>query len=74
MGQIVAAFTTDDSCWYRAKIISILPEDSSVAALILDFGDVTTIDVSNIATLRPEYLAIRFQAIECRLSHIEPIK
>ena len=71
LGQLVAAFTSDDSCWYRAQVMS-MPEDGSVAVLILDFGDTVFVDMSNIAQLRPEYLNIRFQGIECRLAGIKP--
>lgn len=47
---------------------------SLVLVEFVDFGDTATLKLQDVATLRPDFLSMKFQAIECRLSAIMPSK
>lgn len=77
LGQIVAAEFNADSKWYRAEIVAILPNEFKPGDVVLDlyfvdYGDNQYIQPSDVYELRPDFLALRFQAIECFLAHVEP--
>ncbi|XP_053693797.1 tudor and KH domain-containing protein homolog isoform X2 [Sabethes cyaneus] len=76
LGQIVAAAFNADSKWYRAEIVAILPNEYKPNEVVLDlyfvdYGDNQYIQPSEVYELRPDFLALRFQAIECFLAHVE---
>lgn len=71
--MLVAVFTPEDNSWYRAKITACQP-DHVVTVHLVDFGDLVTVPLSNVAELRTEDLKMQFQAIECRLASINPLK
>ncbi|XP_058819688.1 tudor and KH domain-containing protein homolog [Topomyia yanbarensis] len=77
LGQIVAAEYNADSKWYRAEIVAILPNEFKPGEIVLDlyfvdYGDNQYIQPSEVYELRPDFLALRFQAIECFLAQVEP--
>ncbi|XP_055642440.1 tudor and KH domain-containing protein homolog [Toxorhynchites rutilus septentrionalis] len=77
LGQIVAAEFNADNKWYRAEIVAILPNEFKPGEVVLDlyfvdYGDNQYIQPSDAYELRPDFLALRFQAIECFLAHVEP--
>lgn len=77
LGQIVAAEFNADGKWYRAEVIAILPNEFKPGEIVLDlffvdYGDNQYIKPSDVYELRPDFLALRFQAIECFLAHVEP--
>ncbi|KXJ83116.1 hypothetical protein RP20_CCG008727 [Aedes albopictus] len=77
LGQIVAAEFNADGKWYRAEVIAILPNEFKPGEVVLDlffvdYGDNQYIKPSDVYELRPDFLALRFQAIECFLAHVEP--
>ncbi|XP_062545536.1 tudor and KH domain-containing protein homolog [Armigeres subalbatus] len=77
LGQIVAAEFNADGKWYRAEVIAILPNEFQPGEIVLDlffvdYGDNQYIKPSDVYELRPDFLALRFQAIECFLAHVEP--
>jgi len=77
VGAFAAAFSHEDKCWYRARIISIeMNEEDEVESELrmefLDFGDTSTIRLRDLSKLHPDFLSMKFQAIECRLSGITP--
>ncbi|XP_055545488.1 tudor and KH domain-containing protein homolog [Wyeomyia smithii] len=76
LGQIVAAEFNADSKWYRAEIVAILPNEYKPSEVVLDlyfvdYGDNQYIQPREVYELRPDFLALRFQAIECFLAHVE---
>ncbi|XP_058446127.1 tudor and KH domain-containing protein homolog isoform X2 [Malaya genurostris] len=78
LGQIVAAEFNADGKWYRAEIVAILPNEFKPGEIVLDlsfvdYGDNQYIQPSDVYELRPDFLALRFQAIECFLAQVEPI-
>lgn len=77
LGQIVAAEFNADGKWYRAEVIAILPNEFKPGEIVLDlffvdYGDNQYIKPSDVYELLPNFLALRFQAIECFLAHVEP--
>lgn len=77
LGQIVAAEFNADCKWYRAEVIAILPNEFKPGEVVLDlyfvdYGDNQYVQPSGVYELRPDYLALRFQAVECFLAHVEP--
>lgn len=77
LGQIVAAEFNADRKWYRAEVVAILPNEFKPEEVVLDlyfvdYGDNQYIQPADVYELRPDFLALRFQAIECFLAHIEP--
>lgn len=79
LGQIVAA-NFGDGRWYRAEIISCQTNEYSLKnnpEIVLDlfycdYGDSKFSSVSEIFELRADFLALRFQAIEVYLAHVQP--
>jgi hypothetical protein len=79
VGGLVAALFSQDNCWYRGRIVSAGEEkcDQSERRLLIDFvdfGDQAEVSMSYVMKLRPDFLTLRFQAIECRLVDVEPIE
>lgn len=77
LGQIVAAEFNADGKWYRAEVVAILPNEYKSGEIVLDlyfvdYGDNQYIQPAEVYELRPDFLALRFQAIECFLAHVEP--
>lgn len=78
LGQIVAAMFKYDSKWYRAEVISILPNEFIPGEVVLDlyfvdYGDSEYVGTHEVCELRTDFLMLRFQAIECYLAHVQPI-
>ncbi|KAK4016895.1 hypothetical protein OUZ56_031859 [Daphnia magna] len=80
VGSLVAVLAPDDTCWYRGRVVSIQLEEKSdddddgiLSVNLVDFGDTVTVKQPHIAILRPEFLSMNFQAIECSMAYIEPI-
>ena len=79
-GQVVAARFVTDGKWYRARVVSVLVDDYDPDALteldidFLDFGDCERIRQSDACPLLPQFLNLKFQAIECHLANVQPIK
>ena len=75
---MVATLVPDDSCWYRAKVVSIEPDEESdddesiLSVNLVDFGDMVTVKQCYVASLRSDFLAIQFQAIQCSMAYVEP--
>nr|XP_040239902.1 tudor and KH domain-containing protein homolog [Anopheles coluzzii]XP_040239903.1 tudor and KH domain-containing protein homolog [Anopheles coluzzii] len=77
LGQIVAAEFNADNKWYRAEISAILPNEYKPGEVVLDlffvdYGDNQYTNPNEVYELKPDFLALRFQAIECFLARVEP--
>ncbi|XP_035226750.1 tudor and KH domain-containing protein homolog [Stegodyphus dumicola] len=77
-GDIVAAFFAGDNSWYRAQVVEVSngekDNEKQIHVFYLDFGDSAVLKPNLIAVLKPDFLSIPFQAIECCLADVEPIK
>uniref|UniRef100_A0A182S883 Tudor domain-containing protein n=1 Tax=Anopheles maculatus TaxID=74869 RepID=A0A182S883_9DIPT len=78
LGQIVAAEFNADNKWYRAEVTAILPNEYkpgelAVDLFFVDYGDNQYTNPKEVYELMPEFLAPRFQAIECFLANVEPV-
>lgn len=78
LGQIVAAEFNADNKWYRAEISAILPNEYKPGEVVLDlyfvdYGDNQYTNPTEVYELKPDFLALRFQAIECFLAKVEPV-
>ncbi|GFQ87077.1 tudor and KH domain-containing protein [Trichonephila clavata] len=73
-GDIVAAFFAGDSSWYRARVIKVSGEneDQKIEVFYLDFGDSATLSPDLVSLLKPDFLSIPFQAIQCSLADVKP--
>jgi len=77
-GDIVAAKFSSDNKWYRAKVVSVLPDDydetqTEIDVDFVDFGDYERMLRTEVCKIRPEFLKLTFQAIDCALAHVEPL-
>ncbi|KFB40048.1 AGAP010171-PA-like protein [Anopheles sinensis] len=77
LGQIVAAEFNADNKWYRAEVCAVLPNEYKPGEVVLDlyfvdYGDNQYTNPNEVYELRPDFLALRFQAIECFLARVEP--
>lgn len=75
VSDTVAAYFQGDSSWYRAQVLKISEEDDvkKFSVFYLDFGDCAILNRDSICMLKPDYLSIPFQAIECSLADVVPI-
>uniref|UniRef100_H9GCQ2 Tudor domain-containing protein n=1 Tax=Anolis carolinensis TaxID=28377 RepID=H9GCQ2_ANOCA len=71
VGDLVAARHSDDSCWYRAKVLDIL-ENKNLDLYYVDFGDNGEAPLEKLRPLRSDFLSLPFQAIECSLAGVAP--
>ncbi|XP_026471093.1 tudor and KH domain-containing protein homolog [Ctenocephalides felis] len=77
VGQIVAAMFNVDGKWYRAQVQEIKPNDYVPCQPVLDlyfvdYGDNCYAAPNEVFELRPDFLTLRFQAIECFLANVSP--
>ncbi|XP_069692009.1 tudor and KH domain-containing protein homolog [Periplaneta americana] len=75
--QLVAAPFSHDDKWYRARVTEVTVDDydveeSEVALYYLDYGDSDTRRKKEVCSLRPDFLKLRYQAIECSLAKVKP--
>ncbi|XP_051882620.1 RING finger protein 17 [Pristis pectinata] len=70
VGQACAALF-DDGGWYRCQING-LPGHKEVDVKYVDYGNTARIPVSKIRKLKGDFLTLPVQALQCRLSNVEP--
>ncbi|KAL1109972.1 hypothetical protein AAG570_014081, partial [Ranatra chinensis] len=78
-GQVVASQFELDDKWYRVEVCGVEPPpegqdpgESVVDVFYVDYGDSTFRKLSTLCQLRTDFLALRFQAIECSMEGIRP--
>lgn len=69
VGQIVAVLFHLDQKWYRAQVTAVT---TSLELYFVDYGDSVDIPLSSVFGLNPDFLGLRFQAIECGLANVKP--
>ncbi|XP_071990357.1 RING finger protein 17 isoform X2 [Engystomops pustulosus] len=72
MGQpCVAKYEEDDDQWYRAEIVG-LPNTQEATISYVDFGNVATVNIEDLRSLKDEFMKLPRKAIGCRLAYIQP--
>ena len=54
-GMPVAALYAEDGLWYRAQITKIIPNESMVEVIFIDYGNISKINIKNIRYLKKEF-------------------
>lgn len=75
-GQIVASQFHDEK-WYRVEVFSVEldnndPSKCQVDVFYVDYGDSAYYSLENLLELKPEFLQLKFQAIEASMAGIQP--
>ena len=72
-GEIVAALFERDQLWMRARVIKKGEDDAGEDGLVVFFVDFGITDsVETVCRIDPKFLQLPFQALECRLSGVNP--
>ena len=53
--------------WYRAKVLSVLPQESKVEVKLLDYGNTDVVDMKDVMLLPSQFYWLQFQAVHCCL-------
>ena len=61
----------EDGVWYRARVVSIC--DSVCTVFFLDYGNTSTVARKNLRVMPEEVKSLPGQAIQVRLSDVEPV-
>ncbi|XP_053377529.1 uncharacterized protein LOC123530424 isoform X4 [Mercenaria mercenaria] len=69
IGEIVVARFSLDQSWYRARIIEVTEE--KVKVFFVDFGNTEWLPEEEVTDIKPEFLHLPFQAVECFMN-VEP--
>ncbi|XP_048476264.1 tudor and KH domain-containing protein [Rhincodon typus] len=72
-GDIVAAPFAGDSSWYRARVLGFLASGNADLYYV-DYGDNGEIPIGKLQLLRSDFLSLPFQAVECCLDGIQPVR
>lgn len=72
-GDIVLAEFSDDECYERARVDSVI-DDSRVKCFFVDLGDWSVVSANKVLPISEKLITqLPFQAIECRLVGIRPV-
>lgn len=82
-GEIVAAQYKDEK-WFRARIIEVteasdeyiddFAEVEKIRVFYVDYGQAHTVDMLSIREIKPAFLQLPFQAVECSLGRVMSIR
>ena len=53
--------------WYRAKVVSVLPQESKVEVKLLDYGNTDVVEMKDVMLLPSKFYQLPFQAVHCCL-------
>lgn len=70
IGELVAARAPADEQWYRARITEVNDTSNTVKVFFVDFGNVQWIPEKHIQPIRPQFVHLPHQAVECCLDGI----
>ncbi|KAF8787424.1 Tudor and KH domain-containing protein like [Argiope bruennichi] len=75
VGDVVAAVFEVDNSWYRAQVLEVSGKgsDTKISLFYLDFGDSADVSPDLVCVIKPDFLSIPFQAIECSLYDVVPV-
>ena len=71
VGMAVAAKFTADNRWYRAEILEICPNRSTVVVYFVDFGNNDSCLFENLRYLRNDFFVNEVALFRCRLYGIK---
>jgi len=69
-GSLLAVFS--DEKWYRCQVVSYDEAKDSCDVKFVDHGGYTTVSVSDLRPLNPDFVRLPFQALEVYVAHISP--
>jgi len=77
-GEIVAARYSDETSFYRARVVSFREDSydktrSTVDLDFVDFGDAEEKSIGEVFSLKTDFLKLKFQAVECTLAGVRPV-
>lgn len=70
VGDVVAA-PFSDRMWYRAEVVDV--QSDNVDLYFIDYGDSLFLPLSMVRELRPQYLSLPMQSVECKLANVRPV-
>ncbi|KAM6951176.1 tudor domain-containing protein 1 [Aplochiton taeniatus] len=71
-GTVCCSLFSEDSQWYRAKVLAY-PSEDSVCVGYIDFGNSEEVNLCSLRPLSPELVALPMQAIPCALAGVFPV-
>lgn len=76
-GDIVATQFSDDDSFYRARVVAYKEDSydvtkSTVDLDFVDFGDCEERIVSEVFSIKTDFLRLKFQAVQCSLAKLKP--
>ncbi|XP_072025028.1 tudor and KH domain-containing protein-like [Amphiura filiformis] len=74
MGEVVIAKYSRNKRWYRARIIDYDETEPCLKVFYVDYGNAEWLPRADVRTPKPEFLHLPFQAVECFLYGVAPIK
>jgi len=73
VGEPCAALYSEDSRWYRARLLDITPVGQRLRSVeFVDYGNTETVDEGSVHPLRSEFFTLPVQAICCQLAGVVP--
>ena len=66
VGELVAAYYTKDSAWYRCEVCLLSQKDGTASVKFIEFGNVDTVELSQIRKLDHQFLKLSPQGAKCR--------
>ncbi|KAL4226350.1 piRNA metabolic process [Mactra antiquata] len=66
IGEMVVARFTYDQQWYRARVLTV--SEDKIRVFYVDFGNTEWLPEEEICDIKPEFLHLPFQAVECFLN------
>ncbi|XP_012939180.1 uncharacterized protein LOC101858039 [Aplysia californica] len=69
VGQYCVALYSEDSQWYRGKIVSVQRDQCTV--LFVDYGNEESISLNNVKQLTPEIARVPIMAYQCTLDGVK---
>lgn len=72
-GAVCAAYYAHDDCWYRARVISVLPKENTACVQYVDYGNSSTVAVNSIKELPFKFRKLPAQCIRCELADAKQV-
>ena len=70
-GELVVALFSDDSQWYRARVVEVCEDRKSCNVLFVDYGNSEIVAVENLRAPHPSLTSHPPMAFECYLTGVE---
>lgn len=78
VGDIVATRFSDDPSFYRARVVAFREDSYDVTKSVVDldfvdFGDCEEKAVTEVFSMKTDFLRLKFQAVQCSLGQLRPL-